>query len=43
MEWKKEIISILPYSSLSNFKKVEALKKCLHFGGKDLAIVKNAS
>ena len=40
MEWKNAIISILPYSSLSNFKNVEALKKCLHLIGNIDAIVK---
>lgn len=34
-------MSILPYSSLSNFKNVEALKKCLNFRGSLDATVKN--
>lgn len=33
IEWKNDCMSILPYSSRSNFKKVEALKKCLNFNG----------
>jgi hypothetical protein len=38
IQWKYDKISILPYSSLSNFKNVEAVKKCLHFWGNWFAI-----
>jgi hypothetical protein len=40
IEWKNDCMSIRPYSSLSNFKNVEALKKCLNFKGSFEATVK---